>query len=288
MKICPECQQRFEAEEWRCPACRQAPQFYQGYPVFAPDLGQPVDSYEKDFFSLLTKVEAGHFWFESRNRLILWALQRYFPQAKSFLEIGCGTGFVLSNIQRNLPELAVAGSDIFIEGLAFAATRAPKATLFQMDARCIPFEREFDVIGAFDVLEHITEDELVLAEIFRAIKPGGGLLLTVPQHPFLWSYFDDVSHHKRRYTRSELVKKVEHAGFKICHTTSYISLLLPILLITRWRQWQPQENYDLRAEFEHPWLFNALLRKILDFERGMIRLNLSFPLGGSLLVVAER
>jgi SAM-dependent methyltransferase len=59
------------------------------------------------------------------------------------------------------------------------------AVLFQMDARKIPFESEFDVIGAFDVLEHIEEDEKALAQIFHAVLPGGGLILTVPQHRFL-------------------------------------------------------------------------------------------------------
>ena len=78
-----------------------------------------------------------------------------------------------------------------------------------MDARRIPFEREFDVVGAFDVLEHIVEDEDVLGQMFKATRPGGGLLVTVPQHPFLWSASDEHAMHQRRYSRAELRRKVE-------------------------------------------------------------------------------
>jgi hypothetical protein len=137
-------------------------------------------------------------------------------------------------------------------------------------------------------LEHIVEDEAALGEMFRATRPGGGIMLTVPQHPFLWSYFDDVSHHQRRYTRPELLRKVEKAGFRVRRVTSFVSLLLPFLLLVRWRQRQPPANYDLRTEFEHRWPLNLLLKKVLDFERRLIRLNLSFPAGGSLLVIAKR
>lgn len=288
MQICLTCEQQFKADNWRCPACGWLPEFQQGYPVFASHLLGKSDGFEEKLFALLAEIEPGHFWFESRNHLLLWALRRYFPHARNFLEIGCGTGFVLAGIHSNNSGLALSGSDIFSEGLAFAQARLPQATFYQMDARCIPFEEEFDVIGAFDVLEHIAEDELVLRQMFRAVRPGGGIMLTVPQHPFLWSFFDDASHHKRRYTRSELLEKVEQAGFKTSRSTSFVSLLLPLLLLARWRQRQPQANYDLRAEFEKGWLLNLSLKKVLDFERLFIKHNVSFPAGGSLLVIATR
>ena len=160
-------------------------------------------------------------------------MRRYFPAARSFLEIGCGTGFVLAGIQRAFPALALAGAEVFSEGLAHARERAPAATLFQMDARRMPFEEEFDVIGAFDVLEHIEQDVAVLAEMFRAVRPGGGIMLTVPQHPFLWSRTDEHARHKRRYTRGEMIDKVRRAGFEIARATSFVSLLLPAMALSR-------------------------------------------------------
>lgn len=288
MKKCFSCGHRFEADHWHCPDCGRHPKSYNGFTAFASDQIKNSDGFDNEFFALLAEVEPGHFWFESRNRLILWALREFFPEPRDFLEIGCGTGFVLSGIRREFPELSLIASDIFTEGFTYAQARIPDAEFFQMDARHIPFEHEFDVIGAFDILEHIVEDEAVLVEMFQATKPGGGIILTVPQHPFLWSYFDELSHHQRRYTRLELLKKVEQVGFKIIHSTSFISLLLPLLLLSRLRHRQLKNNYDLREEFNNVGILNTLLTRVLDLERALIKRGFSFPLGGSLLVVAKR
>lgn len=153
---------------------RSFPELHDGYPAFAPELLAGNDGFKADFFASLAEVEAGNFWFESRNCLLTWALSSYFPNTKTFFEIGCGTGFVLSGIRREFQDIKLFGSDIFTEGLAYAKERVPDAEFFQMDARNIPFKNEFDVIGAFDVLEHIEEDESALFNIFRAVKSGGG------------------------------------------------------------------------------------------------------------------
>lgn len=152
------------------------------------------------------------------------------------MEIGCGTGFVVSAVSRALPHLEISASEIFAHGLEFAERRCPGITLFQMDARAIPFDSAFDVIGAFDVIEHIEEDDLVLRNIWRALKPGGGVLLTVPQHRFLWSAQDERAFHKRRYSSPELCLKLRQAGFTVRHITSFVSLLFPFMLISRLRK----------------------------------------------------
>ena len=73
-------------------------------------------------------------------------------------------------IAQAAPTCAFPGSELFSQGLAFAAERLPGAELMQMDARSIPYVAEFDAIGAFDVLEHIVEDEMVLRETNKALK----------------------------------------------------------------------------------------------------------------------
>ena len=145
--------------------------------------------------------------------------------------------------------MRVAGSEVFREGLAFAANRMPATELLQMDARKIPFVAEFDVIGAFDVLEHIEEDQEVLQQMHAAVKPGGGIIVTVPQHPWLWSGMDDYSFHKRRYTRAELTNKIKRAGFCPVWTTSFVTLLLPALMISRNRLKRYNENFSPEAEY---------------------------------------
>ena len=288
MKVCPTCNNRFETEGWRCPSCHSEPDQVAGFPAFAPDLAKANDGFEASHFDELAPLEANNFWFRSRNQLIIWALGRYFPDITNFLEVGCGTGFVLSGMKQGFPNLRLSGSEIFSNGLIYASDRVGQCDLFQMDARHIPFEDEFDVIGGFDVLEHITEDELVLYQMYRAVRPGGGIILTVPQHAFLWSKADEHACHVRRYSNSELKNKVQNAGFDLVKSTSFVSLLLPLMMISRLRQRTGAKDYDPLAELKISGLVNQILEKMLGLERALIRMGLPFSAGGSLLVVARK
>lgn len=288
MKLCTRCDNTFESKSWLCPHCRYEPQKIEGHLAFAPELAQESEGFEAEYFVRLAELETNSFWFRSRNRLLTWALRQYFPASKNFLEIGCGTGFVLSGIGQAFPNLVLSGSEIFSEGLSFAAKRVPGAELFQMDARRIPFREEFDVIGAFDVIEHIRQDEEVLAQMHQATRKGGGILITVPHHPFLWSDSDDFARHVRRYKTRELRSKVTTAGFQVLRITSFVSLLMPLLVLSRFKQRLSRKPFDPSSEFQISAPVNAALEKTLDAERLMIRTGLSLPTGGSLLLVARR
>jgi SAM-dependent methyltransferase len=245
------------------------------------------DGFDTRSFGLLPDVEERSFWFRSRNRLIVWALQRYFPSARSFLEVGCGTGFVLRGVSRAFPRLELTGSDLFDEGLDVARVRVPEARLLQLDARALPFVADFDVVGAFDVLEHIENDEAALVSMCRAVKPGGGIILTVPQHPALWSATDEFGKHVRRYTRRELIGKLERAGLEVERLTSFVSFLLPLLVVSRARQRRLDLSYDPLADYPESRLLDRSLERVMDVERTLIRSGASLPAGGSLLAVAH-
>ena len=288
MKLCSACGTKFDSPVWRCPLCHKAPECIGGYPALSPEVAATSDGFTPGYFAQLATLEGANFWFRSRNRLIIRAFNRYFQNARNFFEIGCGTGFVLSGIESEIPDISLFGSEIQSAGLAYAGRRLKNAELFQMDARRIPFEDEFDVIGAFDVLEHIKEDEEVLHQIYQAVRPGGGLILTVPQHPFLWSRQDDYACHVRRYSVRELKGKVKRAGFAMVKMTSFVSLLLPIMTLARVKKRNPALEYDPLSELKINPVLNTLFEKILDVERWMIFSGLSFPAGGSLLVIAHK
>ncbi len=288
MKFCISCEKTFQSQNWRCPQCSYEPELIDGRIAFAPELAREGEGFEPEYFARLADQEAGNFWFRGRNRLLIWALERYFPEGQNMLEIGCGTGFVLSGLRTAFPKLTLSGSEVFSEGLGFAAARLPEVELFQMDARRIPFREEFDLIGAFDVLEHIEQDELVLSQMYEATRKGGGILVTVPQHRLLWSASDEFARHVRRYTAAELTKKVRNAGFEISRITSFVSLLLPLLMLSRIKQSLTSKAFDPDAELAVSGPINTSLEKIIAVERAMIRAGLSLPAGGSLLLVGRR
>lgn len=288
MKVCLGCGHRFNSLVWVCPACAYTPNLSHDFLTFAPDYATVSEGFESKFFQELIELEANNFWFRSRNRLIIWALSYYFPKAHNCLEIGCGTGFVLSGIEKAFPNLDLYGSEIFTSGLDLAAQRLPRSKLFQMDAQAIPFDDEFDVIGAFDVLEHIKEDTSVLVQMYQATRSGGGIILTVPQHPWLWSQADNYGHHMRRYRTQDLKNKLRQAGFRVVRTTSFVSLLLPLLMLSRLKQRCYPSSYDPTSELRISGWMNVMLERVLDIERFAIQLGVCFPMGGSLLIIAEK
>jgi len=255
--------------------------------VSSQDAKNAQGSFDPAHFARLYDLEAGSFWFRGRSDLIEWALGRYFPAAHDFLEIGCGTGYVLRRLHLAFPDLALSGSELFEEGLSFARERlGTAATLRQLDATELRAEQEFDAIGAFDVLEHIDDDRAVLSGVRRALRPGGGLLITVPQHPRLWSATDAAAHHVRRYTRRELRGKLEAAGFEVLRTTSFVSLLLPAMWLARRRRGDGMR--EVEAELALPAPANAIGYATLRLEAFLIRLGIDLPAGGSMLAVARR
>lgn len=289
MKFCLACKHTYSDASWKCPACGHEPAERGGFVSFAPELAAQNDGFDPELFQRYAQLEAGNFWFVARNALLKRLMLRHFPRASNVLEIGCGTGFVLANTRAVYPSARLSGSDIYTEGLGFAKQRVPSAELFQMDATEIPFREEFDLIGAFDVLEHIDDDAAALAQIYAACKPGGGVILTVPQHPSLWSRMDEYAHHKRRYTRAELLEKMGKAGFRVRYVTSFVSLLLPAMWLSRLLQRNaPPADDGIDPGFKiHP-LMNAAFGAVMAFERGLLALGITFPAGGSLLVVAGR
>ncbi len=288
MKSCPKCDSGFEAEVWNCPACQFRPIVVDGFPVLAPALAHDGAGFRPKAFEKLAGLEAQNFWFCARNRLILWALGTFFPGMQRYLEVGCGTGYVLAGVAGAFPAAKLIGSEVFVVGLPYAAARVKRAELIQMDARQIPYVDEFDVIGAFDVLEHIDEDEVVLAAMFRALRPGGGVAITVPQHPWLWSAADESACHVRRYKIREMREKVLRAGFKVQFETSFVSLLLPAMLASRLSKRQVTTDEESFSELSLPSWLNRLFEIVMNLEHRLIVHGFRFGLGGSRLLVATK
>jgi SAM-dependent methyltransferase len=243
--------------------------------------------YDPALFEGLASVEDQSFWFRARNRLIVQLVSERASPGDSFLEIGCGTGYVLRALVRECG-LAATGTELFADGLEVAQRRVPEAEFVQLDARSMPYHGAFDCAGAFDVIEHIDDDFGVLQGLHQALRPAGYLFITVPQHQWLWSAADTHACHVRRYQRQELVDRVTRAGFTPLRVTSFVTSLLPLMAASRWRERLFPRDYDLLADLVPPRPLNSVFEAMLGFEARLIDRGISLPFGGSLVVVARR
>jgi SAM-dependent methyltransferase len=247
-----------------------------------------AEALPEEAFDRLVSVEDASFWFRARNRLLIWALNTYFPQARSLLEVGCGSGYVLGGLARARPDLRLAGCDLSERGLAYARERAGHAELLRADATELPFREQFDVAGAFDVIEHVADDRAVLNAMRRAVRPGGGVIITVPQHRWLWSAVDDYSGHQRRYRRGELVQKLQGSGLRVRHVTSFVSLLLPLMFASRLSHVLLRRPVDPARELTVDPRLDRWLERTMQVEIAWLARGASLPAGGSLLAIAQR
>jgi SAM-dependent methyltransferase len=210
--VCPRCRGGLHEEEAEltCAECGTA------YPRDAHgvwDLTSGTRSrsgYDPHYFPHIADVEERHFWFVTRRECILDALRASVPDLaeRRIVDVGCGVGGLVADLAR--AGLRVAGAcDSYVEGLRIARQRV-EAPLFVVDEGPFPpLAPGQDLIGLFDVLEHIDDDRGALRSVAEVLRPGGVLVLTVPAHPFLFDEADRLAHHRRRYRAGELRAKLE-------------------------------------------------------------------------------
>lgn len=257
----------------------------------------PMDqsTYDPAYFERLFAVEDGHFWFRARNEIIASLVAQLTASLASgyrVLEVGCGTGNVLRVLEKACPSGEITGVDLFAEGLNFARRRT-SCRLVRGDVHALPFDQPFHLIGLFDVLEHLHDDMQALRDLHDALVPGGALLLTVPAHPSLWSYFDEASHHQRRYDATELRSKLLNSGYHVEYLTPYMACLFPLLWLGRRMAGllhRGDVNVDDLATRElriNP-LANDLLYHILRREARLVKRRKQLPMGASIVAIARR
>ena len=294
-RLCPACgtAEPVRAAEmmwppgWTCQACGHRIAERAGLAVLAPQFADGQSGFDPSFYACLEQAEPTHFWFIARNALLVGLTRRFFPAAGALLEIGCGNGAVLQALALSREWERLAGSDLHPEGLATARRRLPAdVELVQMDATRIPALQAFDLIGAFDVLEHLADDEAAIREMARVLRPGGGVILAVPQHPWLWSRADDVARHQRRYRRGELEAKLARCGFRVVFSSSFVSLLLPLMVLNRLRP-RRESDYAPAREFAIGARANRMLRAVLGVEIGLTLRGIRWPIGGSRVIVGK-
>jgi SAM-dependent methyltransferase len=262
---------------------------------------QSSGGYDPSFFQKLAQIEDRHFWFRARNRLISSLTRKFISGLKPgylVLEVGCGTGNVLRALRQTCADGTVVGMELWFDGLRFAQRRSA-GPLVQGDVRNCPFGKPFDLIGMFDVLEHIPEEMETLTALRETLAPSGRLMLTVPAHQYLWSYFDEAAYHCRRYSSQDIRARLTEAGFEVEFLSQFMTCIFPIVWLVRKMSSRRQapgsqghDAEDARAlaskEFRVLPVINGFLTGLLTLEASWLSRGHHLPIGTSLMVVARR
>lgn len=200
-----------------------------------PQNSRRIGGYNPQHYAQLDVAEDRHFWFRGRRRileLLLPQLTAGLPAGYRILEAGCGNGSMLATLQRACPAGRVIGMDLHIAGLRRARNRCT-CPVVQGSLSDAPFDGRFALIGMFDVLEHIPDEHSALVSLYDLLLPEGLLIVMVPAHMSLWSYFDVDADHCRRYSVSHLHEGLTAAGFEVEYLTQFFSILYPLMWLGR-------------------------------------------------------
>jgi SAM-dependent methyltransferase len=217
-----------------------------------------------------------YWWYRAREDLLREVFQEYVGRPADVLDVGSADGpsvrwmsglghrVPLDTDRAALPPGGVCGS-----------------------ALALPFaDGTFDVVAAFDVVEHCEPESRALSEMARVLRPGGRLLLSVPAYQWAWSDFDVVAGHHRRYTRKRLDRAVRAAGLEVQRSTYVFAATLPAFAAERLvRRLRPgRTSVDTALPSVSPLLERGLLGLCRLDQRVLGRRDL--PFGSSVVLAA--
>jgi ubiquinone/menaquinone biosynthesis C-methylase UbiE len=211
-------------------------------------------------YDRLAAVERDHWFYRGKRTIVRRWIERYgsLSAETKLLDVGTGTGLFASEMAH---QCQVIGVDDHEEALEYARRRE-KGQFVRARSNELPFEEShFDVVTSLDVLEHLPDDLGSLKEINRVLKPGGVAVITVPAFRLLWSEWDVVLHHQRRYRRWQIIKLAQDVGMEVV-TARYMNSLMfvPVVVYRKLREWTPLFKGGRRAEDQvpSPWINRIL------------------------------
>lgn len=241
---------------------------------------------ERSAYNEMRALQHSHWWFKARRKVIGSYLSYVVNSTKvdKILEIGCGSGGNIALLQQYAHVEAVEMDDesrsysISSNNINIQAGNLPHN---------IPFKKSsHDLICMFDVLEHIENDQESLEGVYEQLPNNGTLLLTVPAYQWLFSQHDKTHHHFRRYSKSELNKKLQSAGFEIEKISYFNMLLFPLAIISRLSDRILKNKGSAGTNLPHPAL-NSIFYQVFTQEAKLTP-RISLPFGLSLIAIAKK
>ncbi len=247
-------------------------------------------------YAIMDEVEGSHWWFVGRRSILESFLSDIVKRLAStiqvgsagngsvlrILDVGCGTG---ANIEMLSQFGDAEGVDVSDDALEFCRRKGLKVQ--KGLAETLPYADEsFDLTTALDVIEHLDDDVAGLREMFRVTRRGGYSLFFVPAFMWLWGVQDDISHHRIRYTRSQIVERINSAGYTIERATyanwTFFSPIFAGRSFMKLTGIKPASENNINVS-----ALNGLFGKLFSAERFWLK-NFNFPFGVSIVVVARK
>lgn len=279
--------------------------------------GKNLDGYfDRREFEIRSWLEEQHYWYRYRKTVILEILQGHgTDRSRPLVDLGCGAGVVATYLNQH--GYRVDYADVHTEALHFArqcfeaalGTQAPMPRFIRVDVtRGFPLD-DYHGYLLLDVLEHLPDDLAVMRALHgrmrdtaaRQAQTGCGpgnrdfVLFTVPAFPALWSPWDDLEKHKRRYTPATARLLCAEAGFEVVRMTCFF---FPLFFAAAAVKAVRLAGHTLGGRIDPPgaitdlaegkslrWL-SALVLGLLAPERRWLRYG-NLPLGTSILVLAH-
>lgn len=239
-------------------------------------------------YAIMDEVEGSHWWFVGRRAILENFLKSISDKIRDplvpirILDVGCGTG---ANLEMLSQFGTAEGVDVSDDALEFCRQKGLNAQ--KGLAETLPFADEtFDLTTALDVVEHLDDDIAGLKEMYRVTKKSGYSLIFVPAFMWLWGVQDDISNHRIRYTKTQIVERLEKAGYKIERATyanwTFFAPILAGRTLMKLTGIKPvsENNVNVPA-------LNGVFGKLFGAERFWLK-NFDFPFGVSIVIVAKK
>lgn len=240
---------------------------------------------ERHTYARMRELQQTHWWFTARRDILGAEIARLpLPRPARILEVGCGPGGNLELLKRFGDVRAIEPD---AESRAYAAEQAG----VPVDGGLLPdglpdLGGPFDLVAAFDVVEHVDDDAGAVAALGRLLKPDGFLVTTVPANPWMWSEHDAQHHHKRRYTLPAYRRLFDDAGLTVRRATHFNTLLFPPIAAIRLAKSATGRRGGDDEALPSP-LVNGALRRVFGAEKALLRAG-DLPFGVSILVIGQR
>lgn len=246
------------------------------------------EQYYKDYYIL----ERRHWWFQVRANILKNILDNWSesPGHMNILNVGAATG---GNNQM-LETLGTVTSVEYERGCCNILEQEGY-TVYHASILDLPFEDEkFDLVCAFDVIEHVDDDYKAVAELYRVCNNKGLVFITVPAYMFLWSKHDEINHHYRRYTLKSLKALLADFNFEILYKSYFNTFLfLPIALFrVLSKPFEKSGNKQNKgSDFsvtQNESFINRVFYALFNSERKLLKKGISFPFGVSVCMLARK